>query len=127
MPVKPPPDRETPGRLQVLVFHLKTRALQCRRVWRELGKAPPLHRKDADLATAPAIGGGLCQISGLLYQPALAAGLEIVERRAHSRTIAGSAAERNLDEAKLHHPESTTLGDFRAVLHPSAPSSCAVA
>ncbi len=45
----------------------------------------------------PNIGGGLCQISNALYATALAANCEIVERHAHSRVIAGSLAEKDLD------------------------------
>ena len=33
------------------------------------------------------IGGGLCQISGLLYETGLRAGLEIVERQPHSQDL----------------------------------------
>jgi vancomycin resistance protein VanW len=33
------------------------------------------------------IGGGLCQISGLLYETALRAGLQIVERQAHTQDL----------------------------------------
>lgn len=35
----------------------------------------------------PDYGGGLCQLSGLLYYVSLVAGLEIVERHPHSRDI----------------------------------------
>ncbi len=45
----------------------------------------------------PAIGGGLCQLSNALYDVALAAGCEIVERHAHSRTVPGSAAAAGRD------------------------------
>jgi hypothetical protein len=45
----------------------------------------------------PTIGGGLCQISNALYQAALDAGLEIVERRGHSQVIDGSAAQAGRD------------------------------
>lgn len=38
----------------------------------------------------PNLGGGLCQLSGLLHAAALAAGLEVVERHAHSRTLPGT-------------------------------------
>ncbi len=167
----PAPERHVPGRLQALVFHLKSRALQLRRGLREIASRPPCHsagvrHADApvtaekraplwrDLSAAefpltagkvenlrhaarafhgveipagstfsfwrqlgrttkakgftdgrelregclvPAVGGGLCQLSGLLYQAALEAGLEIVERHAHSRVLPGSAAEQNLD------------------------------
>ncbi len=39
------------------------------------------------------IGGGLCQLSNALYDAALQAGHQIVERHAHTRVIAGSLAE----------------------------------
>ena len=39
------------------------------------------------------IGGGLCQLSNALYDAALQAGFQIVERHAHTRVIAGSLAE----------------------------------
>jgi hypothetical protein len=45
----------------------------------------------------PNTGGGLCQLSNALYDAALQAGLEIVERYAHSRVVAGSLAEQNRD------------------------------
>ncbi|BCX48464.1 vancomycin resistance protein, vanW family [Haloferula helveola] len=45
----------------------------------------------------PSTGGGLCQLSGLLYQAALESNLEVVERHAHSRTVPGSDAERDRD------------------------------
>jgi hypothetical protein len=41
----------------------------------------------------PSIGGGLCQLSNALYSAALDAGLEILERHAHSKVIPGSLAE----------------------------------
>ncbi|MFM7427730.1 MAG: VanW family protein [Elainella sp.] len=41
----------------------------------------------------PSVGGGLCQLSNALYSAALDAGLEIVERHAHTRIIPGSLAE----------------------------------
>ena len=40
----------------------------------------------------PSVGGGLCQLSNALYDAALVAGFEIVERHAHSRLIPGSMA-----------------------------------
>ncbi len=42
-------------------------------------------------------GGGLCQLSNLLYSAALDAGFEIVERHPHSRLIPGSQAEQDRD------------------------------
>jgi hypothetical protein len=38
------------------------------------------------------VGGGLCQLSNALYEAALAAGFDIVERHAHSRVVPGSRA-----------------------------------
>ena len=40
----------------------------------------------------PSIAGGLCQLSNALYDAARRAGLETVERHAHSRVVPGSAA-----------------------------------
>lgn len=45
----------------------------------------------------PAIGGGLCQLSNALYDAALSAGFEIIERHAHTRIIPGSLAELGRD------------------------------
>jgi len=39
-----------------------------------------------------AVGGGLCQLSNALYDVAVQAGCEIVERHPHSRVVPGSAA-----------------------------------
>lgn len=43
------------------------------------------------------IGGGLCQLSNALYAAAVDAGLEIVERHAHSRIVPGSEAAAGRD------------------------------
>lgn len=45
----------------------------------------------------PAIGGGLCQLSNALYDAALKAGFEIIERHKHSKVVKGSLAEINRD------------------------------
>lgn len=45
----------------------------------------------------PSIGGGLCQLSNALYDAALQAGFEIVERHAHTQIVAGSLAEAGRD------------------------------
>lgn len=45
----------------------------------------------------PSVGGGLCQLSNALYDAALKAGFEIVERHAHSQIVAGSLAEQGRD------------------------------
>lgn len=41
----------------------------------------------------PTVGGGLCQLSNALYDAALHAGFEIIERHAHTQVIPGSLAE----------------------------------
>ena len=43
----------------------------------------------------PAVGGGLCQLSNALYDVALQAGCDIVERHAHSRILPGAAPGRD--------------------------------
>jgi hypothetical protein len=45
----------------------------------------------------PATGGGLCQLSNALYQVAVDAGCEIIERHPHSRVVPGSATEARRD------------------------------
>ena len=64
--------------------------------WRQLGR-PARSRGFVDGrmlqegCMVPAVGGGLCQLSNALYDVALRAGCEIVERHAHSRIVPGSA------------------------------------
>ncbi|MCW1923938.1 VanW family protein [Luteolibacter arcticus] len=70
--------------------------------WRQLGRTTKAKgftagRELREGCLVPAIGGGLCQLSGLLYQAALEAGLEVVERHGHSRVVPGSLAEKDLD------------------------------
>ena len=45
----------------------------------------------------PAVGGGLCQLSNALYDVALKAGCEIIERHGHSQIVPGSAAAAGRD------------------------------
>jgi VanW like protein len=45
----------------------------------------------------PTIAGGLCQLANALYQVAVDADVEIVERHRHSTIVAGSAAESDRD------------------------------
>ncbi len=70
--------------------------------WRQVGPAIPARgyapgRMLQQGCMVPAIGGGLCQLSNALYDAALQAGLQIVERHAHSRIVPGSAAEAGRD------------------------------
>lgn len=70
--------------------------------WKQLGRATRRRgyaegRQISEGCLIPAIGGGLCQLSNALYDAALTAGLEIVERHPHSRIVPGSAAEHGRD------------------------------
>jgi hypothetical protein len=70
--------------------------------WRQVGRASQNRgyvagRMLQQGCLVPAVGGGLCQLSNALYDTALQAGCEIVERHAHSRVVAGSAAASGRD------------------------------
>ena len=70
--------------------------------WRQLGMPSRVRgfvdgRMLQEGCLVPAVGGGLCQLSNALYDVALQAGCEIVERHAHSRIVPGSAAVRGRD------------------------------
>lgn len=70
--------------------------------WRHVGKATKRRgfvegRELREGCLIPNIGGGLCQLSNTLYDAALKADFEIVERHAHSQIIAGSLAEQGRD------------------------------
>jgi vancomycin resistance protein YoaR len=64
--------------------------------WKQIGRASTRRgyvtgRMLQQGCMIPAIGGGLCQLSNALYDVALQAGCEILERHAHSRAVSGSA------------------------------------
>jgi len=70
--------------------------------WKQIGQATPRRgyvagRLLREGCLMPAVGGGLCQLSNALYDVALQADFEIVERWAHSRVIPGSAAAAGRD------------------------------
>jgi len=70
--------------------------------WRHVGRASRRRgfvdgRMLKEGCLLPAIGGGLCQMSNGLYDAALQAGCDIVERHGHSRIVPGSAAEHGQD------------------------------
>lgn len=70
--------------------------------WAQVGRASGSRgfvagRELREGCLVPSVGGGLCQLSNALYQAALEAGLEIVERHAHSRSVPGSQAEAGRD------------------------------
>lgn len=70
--------------------------------WKNVGQASRLKgfvvgRELREGCIIPNIGGGLCQISNALYDAALKANFEIIERHAHSQIIEGSLAEQGRD------------------------------
>jgi len=70
--------------------------------WRALGRPTRARgyaagRELREGCMVASVGGGLCQLSNALYAAALEAGMQVVERHAHSKIIPGSLAERGLD------------------------------
>jgi len=70
--------------------------------WKQIGRTSRLRgyvagRELREGCLIPRIGGGLCQLSNALYDTALRAGLEIVERHPHTQVIPGSLAEMQRD------------------------------
>ena len=70
--------------------------------WRQVGRASRRRgfvagRELREGCLVPAIGGGLCQLTNAIYDSALRAGLEVVERHRHSRVLPGSLAEYDRD------------------------------
>ena len=66
--------------------------------WRQVGRTTARKgyargRELREGCLIPNLGGGLCQLSNALYDAALRAGCEIVERHAHTRVVPGSLAE----------------------------------
>jgi hypothetical protein len=66
--------------------------------WRHVGRATARGgfvrgRELREGCIVPSVGGGLCQLSNALYDAALRAGFEIVERHAHTAVVPGSLAE----------------------------------
>jgi vancomycin resistance protein YoaR len=70
--------------------------------WRQIGRASKSRGYETGRmlqqgCMIPAVGGGLCQLSNALYDVASQTDCEIVERHAHSRVVAGSAAAAGRD------------------------------
>jgi hypothetical protein len=65
--------------------------------WRQIGRTTRRRgfvkgRELREGCVIASIGGGLCQLSNALYEAAVMAGFDIVERHAHSRIVSGSRA-----------------------------------
>ena len=70
--------------------------------WKQIGRATRRRgfvrgRELREGCIIPNVGGGLCQLSNALYDAALQANFEIVERHAHTQIVAGSLAEKGRD------------------------------
>jgi len=70
--------------------------------WKHIGKPSAakgfvVGREIREGCVVPTIAGGLCQLSNALYDAALKAGFEIIERHKHTRVIQGSLAEKDRD------------------------------
>ncbi len=70
--------------------------------WRQVGRCDPGRgfvrgREIRQGCVIPSVGGGICGLTNGLYEAALKAGLEVVERHPHSKVVPGSAAERGMD------------------------------
>jgi hypothetical protein len=62
-----------------------------------IGKKYVVGREIREGCIIPTIAGGLCQLSNALYDAALKADFEIIERHKHTYVIKGSLAERDRD------------------------------
>ncbi|MGE0239339.1 MAG: VanW family protein [Parvibaculaceae bacterium] len=72
--------------------------------WRQIGRTTRRRgfvkgRELREGCLIASVGGGLCQLSNALYEAAVTAGFDIVERHAHSRVIPGSRASAGRDAA----------------------------
>ena len=66
--------------------------------WKQLGRTTrragyTVGRELRSGCLVPNVGGGLCALSGLLYEASLLSGCEIIERHGHSRILPGMTAE----------------------------------
>lgn len=81
---------------------LEIKANQVFSFWRHIGN-PNLRqgyvvgREIREGCIVPTIAGGLCQLSNALYDTAVNANFEIVERHKHTKVIQGSLAEKDRD------------------------------
>lgn len=67
--------------------------------WKQLGRTTNAKgyvygRQIQEGCLIPALGGGICQLTNMLYEAALNAGFEIVERHPHTRKVPGAPANK---------------------------------
>lgn len=70
--------------------------------WKYLGRPSRrngyvIGREIREGCIVPSIAGGLCQLSNALYDAAIKAGFQILERHKHSKVVKGSLAEQDRD------------------------------
>jgi len=70
--------------------------------WKQIGapitsRGYVIGREIREGCIVPAVAGGLCQLSNALYDSALKAGFEIIERHKHTKVVKGSLAEIDRD------------------------------
>ncbi len=98
----------TAGKIQNLRIAIKklngmvVPAYQTFSFWKHIGnpnfgKGYVVGREIREGCIVPTVAGGLCQLSNALYDAALLAGFEIVERHGHTKIIKGSLAEQGRD------------------------------
>ncbi|QNR23849.1 VanW family protein [Croceimicrobium hydrocarbonivorans] len=85
-----------------LLDGIEVKANQVFSFWKHLGnpnfgKGYVIGREIREGCVVPTIAGGLCQLSNALYDAALKANLDIVERHRHTKVIKGSLAEKDRD------------------------------
>ncbi len=91
--------------LRIAIRHLHGLQIPANEVfsfWKQIGKTTRRKgfvagRELREGCIIPNIGGGLCQLSNALYDAALKANFEIVERHAHTQVVSGSLAEQGRD------------------------------
>ncbi len=81
---------------------LEIKANQIFSFWKHIGnpnfgKGYVIGREIREGCIVPTIAGGLCQLSNALYDAALIANFDIVERHKHTKVIKGSLAEQDRD------------------------------
>jgi hypothetical protein len=90
-------------RLAVLAIDgIEAKACEIFSFWKQVGRTTRRRgfvdgRELREGCLIRSIGGGLCQLSNALYEAALEAGLDIVERHPHSRIVPGSRVAQGRD------------------------------
>ncbi len=81
---------------------IEVKANQTFSFWKQIenpnfGKGYVVGREVREGCIVPTVAGGLCQLSNALYDAALKANFEILERHKHTKVIKGSLAEQDRD------------------------------